>query len=174
LRIFRHILGFTVGLGMFAVVVPLGLYYLSQAIDQSLGLERFGPLIVRLILGLPFLLVGIFFVLWSNFFLVTRGEGGPADGFGVAISPRSQKLVVTGPYRYTRNPMVFGALSSYLALCLLLGSFGGLAALAVFVPLAVRYLKLTEEKRLARDFGEEFEAYRRAVSMVIPLPPGKQ
>jgi protein-S-isoprenylcysteine O-methyltransferase Ste14 len=162
-----------VGLSLFLVAVPYALYRLSRLIDSWLGMEPLGPESLRLGLGLPFLLLGLGFVLWSNLFLVTRGRGGPTDGFGVAISPRTEKLVVTGPYRYTRNPMVFGAFSAYLSLCLFLGSIGGLAVLALFFPLARRYLRLTEEKRLAGDFGEEYENYRRAVPMVIPRLLGK-
>jgi len=174
LRLFRHILGFAVGISLFAIALPFGVYYLSQFTDDLLGLERFGSPGLRLVLGLPLLLSGLFFALWSNLFLVTRGKGGPADGFGVAISPRTEQLVVTGPYRYTRNPMVFGALSAYLSIGVFLGSIGGLVALAVSIPLFVLYLKKTEEKRLTGDFGKEYEEYRRNVSMIIPLPPREE
>jgi protein-S-isoprenylcysteine O-methyltransferase Ste14 len=171
MRLLRHILGFTVGLCLFAVAVPLGLYELSEGIDELLGLERFGPPVLRFALGFPLLLLGLVFVLWSNTSLVTRGRGGPADGFGVAISPRSEKLVVSGPYRYTRNPMVFGVLSAYVSIFVFLGSIGGLVVLAVLIPLFVLYLQRFEEQRLLNDFGEEYEEYRRNVSMIIPLPP---
>jgi protein-S-isoprenylcysteine O-methyltransferase Ste14 len=128
---------------------------------------------LRFALALPLLLVGLLFVLWSNVSLVTRGRGGPTDGFGVAISPRTEKLVVSGPYQYSRNPMVFGVLSAYFSISLLLGSSGGLAVLAVLSPLFVFYLRRVEEPRLLIDFGEEYEEYRRNVSMIIPLPPRK-
>jgi protein-S-isoprenylcysteine O-methyltransferase Ste14 len=173
LRLLRHIAGFTVGLCLFAVAVPLGLYELSEGIDELLGLERFGPPALRLALGLPLLLLGLLFVLWSNVSLVIRGSGGPADGFGVAISPRTEKLVVSGPYQYSRNPMVFGVLSAYFSISLFLGSGGGLAVLAVLSPLFVFYLRRVEEPRLLIDFGEKYEEYRRTVSMIIPLPPRK-
>jgi protein-S-isoprenylcysteine O-methyltransferase Ste14 len=173
LRLFRHILGFAVGLGLFGVAIPLGIYDLSQSIDDLLGLDRFGSSPVRLLLALPLFLLGLSFALWSNLFLLSRGKGGPADGFGVAISPRTEKLVVTGPYRYTRNPMVFGVLSAYVGLTVFLGSTGGLVLLAVLVPLVVWYLRRSEETRLLRDFGEEYEVYRKKVSILIPLPPAR-
>jgi protein-S-isoprenylcysteine O-methyltransferase Ste14 len=173
-RLLRHLLGFTVGLGLFAVAIPLGIYQLSLVVDDFFGLERFGPPVLRLILGLSLLLPGLLFALWSNVFLVTTGKGGPTDAFGVAISPRTQKLVVTGPYRYTRNPMVFGVVSAYFSMCVFLGSIGGLVAIAVSIPLFVFYLKRSEETRLVRDFGEDYEEYRRNVSMIIPLPPRRR
>jgi protein-S-isoprenylcysteine O-methyltransferase Ste14 len=171
LRLLRHLVGFTVGLCLFGVAVPLGIYQLSQIIDDLLVLERFGPPALRFTLALPLLPLGLVFVLWSNSLLLTRGRGGPADGFGVAISPRTEKLVVSGPYRYTRNPMVFGVLSAYFSISLFLGSIGGLVVLAVLSPLFVFYLRRVEEQRLLNDFGEEYEEYRRNVSMIIPLPP---
>jgi protein-S-isoprenylcysteine O-methyltransferase Ste14 len=171
MRLLRHIAGFTVGFCLFAVAVPLGLYELSRGIDELLRLERFGSPVLRSALALPLLLLGLVFVLWSNVSLLTRGSGGPADGFGVAISPRTERLIVAGPYRYTRNPMVFGVLSAYLSISLFLGSTGGLVLLAVLTPLFVFYLRRVEEQRLRSDFGEEYEEYRRSVSMIIPLPP---
>lgn len=169
-KLLRHILGFAVGFTIFAIIVPTSLYYLSLAADSLLGIDRFGGRDLRLALAAPFFLLGIAYVVWSNIFLVIRGRGGPADGFGVAVSPRTEKLVVVGPYRYTRNPMVFGAYLVYIAIALFMGSFGGLLILAVFVILVVIYLRMVEEPRLIADFGEEYEEYRREVSMIVPLP----
>ena len=114
MKLIRHILGFTIGFAIFVIIAPIGIYYISAAIDAFLGLGRFDDTL-WIILAAPFLIAGLTLVIWSNLFLVIRGKGGPADGFGVAISPRSENLVITGPYRYTRNPMVFGAYSSYIA-----------------------------------------------------------
>jgi len=170
LRLLRHLVGFAVGLGLFGVAFPLGLYELSTGVDGLLGLGRFGPHTLQLIVAVPLLLSGLFFALWSNIFLVTRGRGGPTDGFGVAISPRTEELVVTGPYRYSRNPMAYGVFSVYFSIAFFLGSIGGLVVLAVLVPLFVFYLKRVEETRLLSDFGEAYERYRRKVSMIVPLP----
>jgi protein-S-isoprenylcysteine O-methyltransferase Ste14 len=169
-KLLRYILGFAVGFTIFAVIIPTGIYYLSLAIDNLLEIERFGTPAVRFILAAPFIVVGILFVIWSNINLVIRGRGGPADGFGVAVSPRTERLVVAGPYRYTRNPMVLGAHLSYIAIALFMGSLGGLLILAVLIILSIIYLKIVEEARLVADFGEEYEEYRREVSMIVPLP----
>jgi protein-S-isoprenylcysteine O-methyltransferase Ste14 len=70
--------------------------------------------------------------------------------------------------------MVFGVVSAYFSMCVFLGSIGGLVAIAVSIPLFVFYLKRSEETRLVRDFGEDYEEYRRNVSMIIPLPPRRR
>jgi protein-S-isoprenylcysteine O-methyltransferase Ste14 len=127
----------------------------------------------RLVFAFPVLACGVVFVLWSNLFLVLRGRGGPAEGFGVAISPRTERLVVTGPYRNTRNPMVFGTLSVYCSIAVYLGTIGGLLILVLFSFLVPIYLKKAEEPRLLSEFGEEYERYRKRVSMIVPLPVRK-
>lgn len=159
---------------MFVILFPLGIVAVSEAVDAWLGLSRFDDEPARLVFALPVFACGVVYVLWSNVFLVVRGEGGPAEGFGVAISPRTQRLVATGPYRNTRNPMVFGTLSIYHAIALYLGSIGGLLVLVVFSVLVAAYLKKAEEPRLVSDFGEEYEKYRKRVSMLVPLPTRKE
>jgi protein-S-isoprenylcysteine O-methyltransferase Ste14 len=172
-KVLRHILGFAVGGTVFLILVPVGLFYLSRVVDRWLSLPTFGGDLWRYFLAVPIGAVGLFFVFWSNLFLITRGEGGPAEGFGVAVSPPTEHLVVTGPYVYTRNPMVFGALSCYTALCLFWGTIGGLLVLAAFIPFSILYIKRGEETRLARDFGKEYAAYKKRVSMLVPWPRGR-
>ena len=158
---------------LFAILIPLGLWFLSRTVDRWLGLPGFADSWVRYLLAVPIGAVGLLFVLWSNLFLVTRGKGGPAEGFGVAFSPRTEHLVVTGPYRWSRNPMVFGALTCYTALSLFWGTIGGLLVIAVFIPFAILYIRRSEETRLTRDFGKEYVAYKKRVSMLVPWPKRK-
>jgi protein-S-isoprenylcysteine O-methyltransferase Ste14 len=169
-KLLRHIAGFIFGGTIFAILVPVGLYHLSGIIDLLLDLPAFAENPARLILAVPVGAVGLLFVFWSNLFLVTRGKGGPAEGFGVAVSPRTEHLVVTGPYRWSRNPMVFGAFACYTALALFWGTIGGLLIIAVFLPLAMLYIRRFEETRLLADFGKEYEQYRKRVSMIVPWP----
>lgn len=39
-----------------------------------------------------------------------------------------------------------------------------------FFPLAVIYVKRFEETRLFKDFGKEYEEYRKKVPMIAPRP----
>jgi protein-S-isoprenylcysteine O-methyltransferase Ste14 len=115
------------------------------------------------------MLIGFIFLIWSNLYLFQVGKGGPADAMGVAISPRTKKLVISGPYRYCRNPMVFGAFTVYLSIVIYLNSVAGLIALVILFFCAVIYLKNSEEKRLLKDFGPDYTEYREKVPMIIPL-----
>ena len=165
----RHIAGYIGGGFIFLILVPFGFYELSRLdyLNDHTILINTTPL--KYSVCLLIFILGMLFVGWSNIFLFIIGKGGPADGFGITISPRSKNLVTTGPYRFTRNPMVFGALAVYLSLVIYMNSlFGLIAVILLFFAVRV-YLKLSEEKRLLRDFGNDYAEYRKKVPMIIPL-----
>jgi protein-S-isoprenylcysteine O-methyltransferase Ste14 len=85
-----------------------------------------------------------------------------AGGTPMPIAP-TQRLVVSGFNRYIRNPMYFGLVLVVLGQALLFASLGLLiyAAIAWVVPAA--FVRWYEEPTLSRQFGAEYEAYRRAV-----------
>ena len=172
--ILRHITGYVTGFGIFMVGIPFGLYFVSAMLDRYLPIGLIPQTWLRMGLSLPVAALGIVFIVWSNLYLFFVGKGGPADGLGVQISPRTQHLVTSGPYRYTRNPMIFGALSLYVGLAIFLNSVICLGLAALLFWCASFYLKQVEEKRLLKDFGDEYEKYRKRVSILVPLPPGKR
>ncbi len=165
----RHIAGFTFGLTMFGIVIPNGLIELAAWDHSITHLSLIDSETLRIIISLPVFLIGISFAIWSNVFLVRIGEGGPAEAFNIAISPKTKKLVTTGPYRYSRNPMMFGAFSVYTAIGIFLNSLFCLIAILIFLFPATIFLKRSEEKRLLRDFGDEYREYRKRVSMYFPV-----
>jgi protein-S-isoprenylcysteine O-methyltransferase Ste14 len=167
-NILRYILGYIIGAAIFAVLIPWAVIKISQ-FDPFYIPAGTEMLPLRIVIALPFFTIGVVFILWSNFSLLTIGKGGPTDGFNVAISPRTKKLVISGPYRYTRNPMVFGALSLYWSIGLFQLSLLALPCLLIFFLFIVQYLKRTEEQRLVKDFGGEFIAYKNTVPMIFPF-----
>ncbi len=93
---------------------------------------------------------------------ISFGEGtlSPLDS--------TRRLVVRGPYRHVRNPMISGAC------CILLGEatwFRSVPLLWLFlsaVLLNVVYIPLVEERGLEQRFGEDYRAYKRNVPRWIP------
>ncbi len=67
--------------------------------------------------------------------------------------------------------MLFGACTFYYAIAIYLDSIFALAAVALFMTFMLILVKLTEEPRLLKDFGSDYEEYRRHVSMFIPWIP---
>ena len=80
------------------------------------------------------------------------------------------RLITTGPYARSRNPMYLGWGLLHLGSALLTGS-GWLLAAAPPAMMAVHHAVLGEERRLEQRFGEEFACYRAAVPRYL-LPRG--
>ena len=88
---------------------------------------------------------------------VRDGLGTPAP-----VAP-TEHLVVTGAYRYVRNPMYLAVVGAIVGQALLLGQPGLMPyALGVLVLVAT-FVRFYEESALRRQFGAEYEAYCRAV-----------
>jgi protein-S-isoprenylcysteine O-methyltransferase Ste14 len=163
----KRVLGLAVtGLGIGAAA-PAAFWFLSMALDRALG---FGPVIavpVSLILAAAAILVGVFWATWAYSYLVFVGKGLPLEAFGRALHP-TKLLVTAGPYAYTRNPMVLGALSMMLGIAFLRRSPAGIILVPVIAALTAAYLAEFEEKALLKRFGRDYEEYRRNVPMLIP------
>ena len=91
-----------------------------------------------------------------------RADGTPVP---VASPPR---LVVSGPYRYVRNPIYVGFVVILVGEVLLFGSPGLLEYTAVAWCIGAAGARFYEEPTLARKFGAEYQDYRRAVRAWIP------
>jgi protein-S-isoprenylcysteine O-methyltransferase Ste14 len=95
----------------------------------------------------------------------SRGRGTLAP-----IDP-PRRLVVTGLYRYVRNPMYVGVLTVLLGEAALFRSVDLLEYAAVFFVIVNLFVLLYEEPALRRRFGESYEHYRRAVRRWVPGRP---
>jgi protein-S-isoprenylcysteine O-methyltransferase Ste14 len=80
----------------------------------------------------------------------------------------TRRLVVRGPYRYVRNPMISGVLFVLLGEAVLFGSLPLLGWFGVVAAVNAVYLPLVEERGLSRRFGREYETYRANVPRWIP------
>jgi protein-S-isoprenylcysteine O-methyltransferase Ste14 len=91
-----------------------------------------------------------------------EGVGTPAP-----FAP-PKHLVVSGLYRYVRNPMYVSIAAAVTGQGLLLGQpiLFGYAVMGA-VPVAA-FVRFYEEPALARKFGAEYEEYRRHVPRWLP------
>jgi protein-S-isoprenylcysteine O-methyltransferase Ste14 len=88
---------------------------------------------------------------------VVEGAGTPAP-----VAPPT-RLVVGGLYRHVRNPMYVAVVTTITGEALLLAR-PVLVAYAAAVALAcVTFVRAYEEPMLRRQFGPQYDAYRRAV-----------
>jgi protein-S-isoprenylcysteine O-methyltransferase Ste14 len=113
-------------------------------------------------LGVALLILGAVLLAETFARFALQGRGTPAP-----IAP-TKSLVVTGSYRFVRNPMYVAVVSLILGQALLLGSLGTLVWGAV-VWLTVHLFVLSyEEPTLSRTYGEQYDRYRANVRRWIP------
>ncbi len=72
-------------------------------------------------------------------------------------------LVVTGPYRFTRNPMYVGLTCLYLGVSFWTNALWALALLPIVLAVMTFGVIMREEAYLERHFGEPYRAYRSRV-----------
>jgi protein-S-isoprenylcysteine O-methyltransferase Ste14 len=97
---------------------------------------------------------------------VVEGLGTPAP-----VAP-TERLVVGGLYRYVRNVMYMAVTGAIAGQALLLGSVVLLVYGALMWAVMAAFVKLYEEPTLARRYGAQYEAYRRAVPAWWPRLSG--
>lgn len=148
------------GLLIFVFVV-VALY-----VDRIVGLPSIFPNPLNIILSIPIFLLAVFLIVWSvkNFLSV---KGTP-----VPFNPPPQ-LVTTGPYHYTRNPMLTGVFSLLFGFGVF---FGSVSLLFVFTPLFIYInyweLKSIEEPELEKRLSEDYIEYRKRTPMFFPYLGG--
>jgi protein-S-isoprenylcysteine O-methyltransferase Ste14 len=155
----RHLLSIAVLPFTVAVVIPT---WIARRNGVRLS---FGPGEPRLLVqtaGLLLLVIGLFLFAASLRRFATEGKGtlAPWD------PPR--RLVLHGPYRYVRNPMISGVLFVLFGEALALNSKAHFAWAVLFLAMNVVYIPLFEEPQLAQRFGADYAEYCRNVPRLLP------
>jgi protein-S-isoprenylcysteine O-methyltransferase Ste14 len=132
---------------------------LARGFDPEWGaslppwLRPIGYLLIALGAGLAATCVTVF---------ISRGKGTPAP-----FDP-PRRFVATGPYRWVRNPMYWGAVGVLLGAGFVVAS-PSIALLALlFWTLAHLFVVTYEEPALERRFGAEYAAYKATVNRWLP------
>lgn len=112
--------------------------------------------------GVLVLIVGLWLFVYSLAHFARRGRGtlAPWD------PPKS--LVVSGPYRYVRNPMISGVIFVLFGEALVLHSWPHVTWALAFLALNAVYIPLLEEPRLELRFGDAYRRYCRHVGRLVP------
>src|SRR5262245_12111094 len=156
---FRHLLSIAILPFTVPVLVPAwvardrGVSFSAGATVADIALQLAGVVLLAL---------GLTFFIWSLRRFAVEGQGtlAPWD------PPRN--LVVRGPYRYVRNPMISGVLMIILGEAAILRSWPHLVWVGIFFGLNVLWIPLFEEPQLADRFGESYREYCRNGPRVIP------
>ncbi len=143
---------------------------LDRALDGALspfGLHTaagFLPTPTNFAVAVASFVLGAALWLWTYEVLVREGKGSPSPTAG-----RTQRLVRTGIYAYSRNPSIFGKLFGVMAVGFALNSF---SFCFILVPLLLTGSLVEkvwrQEPQLVEVFGDEYLEYQRDVPLFFP------
>jgi protein-S-isoprenylcysteine O-methyltransferase Ste14 len=108
--------------------------------------------IFEIIISVVGIITGLYYLIWSTLTQWKIGEGTPAP------NAPTQHLIITGPYKYCRNPIEFGAIIYYFGIGTFIGGIivGIISCILGFIMGSI-YHKFIEEKELEKRFGEEYK-----------------
>ena len=152
-----HSLGYLLGLLIFVIGIPAVMWWVSW---------RPWPYVpdsaIRCVIAALFAIVGLTLSIYSIVYMRVVGQGNPFDAYNHEVAPRTRHLMTEGPYRLCRNPMLVGIYLYDIAILIWLWSAWSLLIFAVEVILLTLQVR-SEEKRLERDFGQEYLDYKYRV-----------
>ena len=155
---------FCVAPGVVAGIIP------GEIAGWQIGPPFLGLSVLRVV-GVFLIIIGAACLLESFARFAIKGHGTPAP-----VAPPST-LVVSGLYRYVRNPMYIAVVATILGQALLFGSIGVLILAGAVWCLFHLFVIAYEEPTLRWQFGESYVAYQAGVRRwwprVKPWSPAK-
>ena len=157
----REIAGYVLGGLMFVLLIPTLMWLAS-------GRPHLGDIPVwRTVVAVVLAVLGIALSVWSIVYMRHKGDGNPMDAFGHEVAPRTRHLMTNGPYRLSRNPMLTGSFVYFAGVCVCLWTWQALLVFVAFIAIMLLQVR-SEEKRLRRDFGAEYEEYCKKTGRFWP------
>jgi len=156
-----------IGSGIYVMIIlPIIGILVSMALNNLLNLPKIIPTPYNFVVAAIILIVGFFWAIWSNIEIYKRGNGSPVP----FKDTHTLNIVTSGPYKYTRNPMIFGYILIWIGLGILINSFFLTVGFSLIILiLLVLVVKLWEEKNLEKRFGNQYLEYKEKVSFIIPF-----
>jgi protein-S-isoprenylcysteine O-methyltransferase Ste14 len=112
--------------------------------------------------GGALIVVGFALFCWCVYLFARVGQGT------LAPWDPTRNLVLVGPYRFVRNPMISGVALMLTGQALLWGSWVMAIWAGGFVVINHVYFVLSEEPGLERRFGEPYRVYKANVPRWLP------
>jgi protein-S-isoprenylcysteine O-methyltransferase Ste14 len=132
----------------------LAVFYFNPVVISILS---FTIPLSHLIISIPLILIAIWFGI----------VGVKAVTLKVAETHKTDKIIITGIYSKIRHPQYFGAMLAHIGFSFLLSSYYSIL-ITPLITLIIYVLSWKEEKELLKEFGEEYEVYKKNVPMLFP------
>ena len=158
-KLLRHLLAIAVLPFSVTVLIPLWIAR-RYSIGFSLGAGRL--LLALQFAGLVVLGVGLLLFLSSLRGFATVGQGT------LAPWDPPKHLVVRGPYRFVRNPMISGVVFILAGESMILMSRPHAVWALIFLGMNLVYIPLFEEPFLRVRFGDSYHEYCQNVPRIFP------
>lgn len=154
----KHLRDFLVPIFM-TIILPLLINTMENRWFQR---PSFARSMFQLALGLMVCLTGLALLITSIVLMIRIAKS--------TVMPwdPSQNLVVRGPYRFLRNPMILGVIILLLGEALMLSSYGIAILAGVFFIGNTAYFSFVEEPSLETQFGEAYRRYKANVPRWLP------
>jgi protein-S-isoprenylcysteine O-methyltransferase Ste14 len=134
----------------FAVPIFQNLSILVPVVSFSIPL-------IHLLTFVPFFVLGT----WLGI------EGTKCTSMKVAEKHRSEKVVTTGVYSIIRHPQYVGGLLAHVGISFLLSAWYSFVSTPLMIFI-VYLISRKEEIELVKEFGDDYENYRKKVPMLVP------
>jgi len=131
------------------------------------------PILQNLSVSVPVISFSIplFHLIICTFFLIPGAwlaiNGVKETTLRVAETHRTEKIVTTGVYSIVRHPQHLGGLLAHVGISFLLSAWYSLLS-APLMAVLIYLISRKEEEELIREFGKEYEDYKKKVPMLIP------
>ncbi len=117
---------------------------------------------VALVFMIILFLCGFYLMISTMRLFAAVKHGSPAPWNPV------DRLIVTGPYAYVRNPMLGGVFLTLGGECLLFQGWALFGYFVFFVVVNAIYFPFREEKELSQRYGKAYDVYKANVPRFIP------
>ena len=147
----------------FFLIFTYILFVLSQAIDGYLDFQKFIVEPFNFLVSPIFIGAGGLLIIWTNYLQYTIGKGT-----AIPAMP-TQKLVIRGPYAFSRNPMMLGVLIYQIGFAIFFGSISWIFLTLLLIAGYTTYIIKVEEKELELRFGQDYLEYKKKVPFLIKI-----
>jgi protein-S-isoprenylcysteine O-methyltransferase Ste14 len=117
---------------------------------------------IRIIIKKPYSYLGILFIVAGIIFTIKTSRMFREAGNHFDLKSESVKLMTSGIFRYSRNPMYLGVLFWFTGLAILLGSLISFIYPTLFYILA-NCMIIFEEEKLSQIYSDTYFDYQRKV-----------
>lgn len=157
----HKILSLLPGTLIFLVISPLFLFYIARYTSSYIPVTW--PRIIEIFVASMSSLIALTYMSWGLLSLWIAGGGTPAP-----ITP-TKRLVTTGAYKLSRNPIELGTDLYFLSLGTIFDNLNtGILCLIMGMTMGYTYIKIIEERELKLRFEESYDDYLASTPLFLP------